>query len=61
VEGLRAALLRVVTRRFKKVPAAVLDRVTQAEDPATLEQWLDAALEVRSLRALFSEPRSSRD
>ena len=54
-ETLLQSLGRVLRKRFKKVPREVDDRLAAA-DATTLEAWLDAAIDARSLRALFTRP-----
>lgn len=54
-EALRQLLGRVLKKRFKKVPPEVDERLAKA-DAATLEAWHDAAIDARSLRAIFSKP-----
>ncbi len=49
----RDGLRRVLLRRFKKVPAAIEHQVAEA-DAATLTRWLEAALEAKSLKAVFA-------
>lgn len=51
-DALRSAVTKVLARRFKKLPPSVTQKLAEA-DVATLEQWLDAALDARSLRAVF--------
>lgn len=40
-------------RRFKSVPASVEAKLASA-DEATLQRWLEAALDARSLKAVFA-------
>jgi hypothetical protein len=54
-EGLRVSLARVLTKRFKRVPPTVQQRLDAADAP-TLTRWLDAALDAKSLKAVFTEP-----
>jgi len=54
-EALRHAVSRILTRRFKKVPPSVDQKLARA-DAATLERWLDAAVEANNLRAVFTAP-----
>ncbi|MFZ5445576.1 MAG: hypothetical protein ACOZQL_36630 [Myxococcota bacterium] len=49
---LRGAVEKVLTRRFKKLPPSVEEKLEKA-DVATLKVWFDAALEARSLRDVF--------
>lgn len=51
-EGLRRAVLSVLTRRFKKVPARVKASL-EAADEVALQRWLEAALDARTLEAVF--------
>ncbi len=53
-QGLRVSLARVLTKRFKRIPASVQQRLDTA-DTATLTRWLEAALDAKSLKAVFSE------
>ena len=41
IEGSRAILLRLLRRRFKKVPRRVVAHVTAATSMRDLETWLD--------------------
>jgi len=43
----------VLKKRFKKLPASVEAKLAQA-DAASLDAWLDAAVDARSLRAVFA-------
>ncbi len=53
--ALRRSLTRLLKKRFKKIPASVDAKLAEA-DAATLENWLDAAIDARSLRAIFAPP-----
>lgn len=53
--ALRRSLTRVLEKRFKKIPASLDTKLAEA-DAATLETWLDAAIDARSLRAVFAPP-----
>lgn len=57
-EGLAASLLHLLRRRFGAVPAAVQDRITQA-DPAAVEAWFDRAVDAPSLEAVFEPPAAN--
>jgi hypothetical protein len=46
----------VLSRRFKQLPATVEQRLARAKRK-TLERWLDAAIEARSLEAIFGEKK----
>ena len=50
--GKTEALLRLLTRRFGPVPDAIRQRIAQA-DTAALDDWFDAAIDARSLDAIF--------
>ncbi len=60
--GLRAGaqriLLRLIAQRFGPAPDWVQDRVTQA-GLETLERWTEAALEARSVEAVFRQEGST--
>ena len=43
-EGKADSILKVYTRRFGPPPADVAERILQAHDLATLDEWLDLAL-----------------
>jgi len=53
-QGLRDSVRRVLSRRFKQLPATVEQRLARAKRK-TLERWLDAAIDARSLKAIFGE------
>ena len=52
LEALRAAVERIIARRFKAVPADVAKKLAAA-DRETLERWLDAVIAAPSLRNVF--------
>jgi len=52
VEGQRDALLRVLRRRFGRIPKAARARVMAAELPE-LDTWLDRALDAQRIDAVF--------
>ena len=49
VEGKRATLLRLLRKRFKKLPRKVEARVTATTNMRDLETWLDNILDAESL------------
>jgi len=51
-EGEAIALKRLLTRRFKELPAEVLTRIEQAV-PAQLEQWIENTLDAATLEDVF--------
>jgi hypothetical protein len=51
-QGLRRALLTILRRRFGEVPESVVARL-QAADAATLEHWLDRALDAAVIDDVF--------
>lgn len=57
-EGLAASLLHLLRRRFGAVPAAVQERIGQA-DPASVEAWFDRAVDAPSLGAVFEPPAAN--
>lgn len=52
---LRKSVRRVLTRRFKRIPSSVAQKLAGA-DAATLGQWLEASFEAKSLKAVFTQP-----
>jgi hypothetical protein len=53
VEGKADALLRVLGARGIAVPAAAAERIRACKDAAVLDAWLDRAVGVESVEALF--------
>ncbi|MBF0461032.1 MAG: DUF4351 domain-containing protein [Magnetococcales bacterium] len=51
-EGKVDILVRLLTRRFGELPAAVHEKIAVA-DSGTLEQWVDLVLDARSLADVF--------
>lgn len=54
VEGQRAIVLRLLTRRFQPLPPEALARIEKA-DAATLETWADRLLSAESLDEVWSD------
>ncbi|MBL8916140.1 MAG: Rpn family recombination-promoting nuclease/putative transposase [Archangium sp.] len=53
-EGLRVSLVKVLRKRFKRVPTSITKRVAAA-DARELSRWFNAALDARSLKAVFPD------
>ncbi len=51
-EALRAAVYKVLVRRFKRVPAAAKEQLASA-DFATLTQWVETAATAKTLKDVF--------
>jgi predicted transposase YdaD len=52
-DALRTSLRFTLTRRFKRIPASVEEKLAAA-DGATLQRWFEAALDAKSLKAVFA-------
>ena len=55
IEGRAQALLRILSRRFGEVPPE-RQREIEMADLATLDAWIDRAIDASSLHAVFEKP-----
>ena len=55
VDGIRAALYRVLSARSFEVTPDIRARIDREHDPARLESWLEAAVTARSFGDVFRD------
>jgi len=53
-EGERDALLRIVAKRFGRIPPAFVERIEQAAAAQT-QAWIERALDADNLAAVFAD------